>query len=69
MTADPQTTKVMVEYVPFEKAGEFWIEIRVDRTYRGDFGPFDTAGECDRALDDLLEHMRERGAVDLPRPQ
>lgn len=46
--------------------GGLWIDVQVDRKPHDRIGPFQTAGERQSALNDLLGMMRSRGAKDLP---
>lgn len=62
---DAPSIDVMIEYFPFEKAGEYFIEIRVNREFWADLGPFETRKECLRASEDLMSMMLDFGAADL----
>lgn len=62
--------EAVIEYVHREADGEFWLDIRANREPWAQLGPFDTAGERQRAHDDMLNMMRSVGAKDMPdRPQ
>jgi hypothetical protein len=47
-------------------SGELWIDVTVDSAPFGSLGPFDTAQERQRALDDMMEMGRSIGARELP---
>lgn len=59
-------TQVMVEHIKREEDGQFWVDVYVDRTLYDTIGPFDTEAECDRAHTDLLQMLRQSGAIDVP---
>lgn len=62
-----QKTEVVAEYILRDmRDGEFWIDIRMNRTPHGSVGPFASDAERQRALDDLLSMTRSLGAVDVP---
>lgn len=58
--------KALVEYYLADgNDGQFYINIDVDKKPYHQIG-FDTPGERQRALDDLLNMQRSSGAIDLP---
>lgn len=57
--------KAVVEFAFGESDGQFWLYLIVDRVPHHS-EPFDTPGERQRAYDDLLQMMRQQGAIDLP---
>lgn len=64
-------SSVIAEYAMVDdEDGKLWISVSVDRTPHDRIGPFETAAEREHAMDELLDMMREAGAIDLPlRPQ
>lgn len=59
-------TEIVAEYIHRDmKNGEFWLDIRVNREGYANIGPFATAAERQRAMDDLLTMMRAGGARDV----
>ena len=62
-------SEAVVEYVHRDmKDGELWLDIVVNREPWAQIGPFETDGERQNALDDLLKMTRSLGAKDLPLP-
>lgn len=64
----PRPRKVMVSYVFRDAEDGFWLDCEVDRQPHQSMH-FDTAGERERAYDDLLGMMRQLGAQDMPSPK
>lgn len=57
----------LIAYLLVDKEnGEYWIRTDVDSKPYAEIGPYDTAEERQRVLDDLLSMMRSQGAQDLP---
>jgi hypothetical protein len=67
MMATTEEQESLAEFMCVDLAsGEFWIAVVVDRQQVHRVGPFDTAAERKRALDDLLNMTRSFGAKDVP---
>lgn len=64
-SAEPDTEAV-VEYKFSTFEGDLVIEIVINSEPYCILGPFDTPGERQRALDDLLGMVRSCGGKDLP---
>lgn len=62
-----EETTVVAEFILRDmKNGELWLDVTANRTPYVQVGPFDTATERQRALDDLLKMTRSLGAKDVP---
>ena len=60
----------IVEYDLIEKNGEFFIRVTIDREHSDIVaGPYDTKELATEIYDDLLEMMRQQGAIDVPKVQ
>lgn len=67
MSKDKTEAEAVVEYVHRDmNSGELWLDINVNREPWAQLGPFETASERQRALDDLLKMTRSLGAKDVP---
>jgi hypothetical protein len=60
------TVEAVIEYLHRETAGQFWLDIQVNRGALASVGPFTSRTERQRAHDDMLSMMRSVGATDLP---
>ena len=62
-----QKTEVVAEYIFRTMSnGEYWLDVRVNGKAYAELGPFASEEERQRAHDDLLDMMRQTGAIDLP---
>lgn len=56
----------VVEYHILQTSDEdFYIRINLDGKHYGDYGPFDTYDMCQHVYDELLNLMRQGGAIDI----
>ncbi len=58
--------EAIIEYFHRDQDGEFWLDIFAN-TEKWSSIAFDTAGERQRAHNDMLSMMRSVGATDLPK--
>lgn len=56
--------QAVVEY-RFRDGDDYWIDIVVDGAPWAQIGPYDTPGERQKYLDELLTTMRSMGARDI----